>query len=152
MEGESINLRFAVSYKFQYLGEPLVVMREHDSNIGKAIKGNVERLMIVLDRLKSADEFPTPYRGAVEVFRSRILRDAGWQGVRVADDPKWARRCFLRSLNSGPRQALHPRTVAGLLLSCIPASVRGVMNRVANSIRGHRGVGGFLDRPELEPR
>lgn len=149
VEGESINLRFALTFKFYYLDEPLVVMREHDSNIGKAIKANVARLMIVLDRLERHPALPPSALPWVAVFRSRILRDAGWQGVRVADDIPWARECYRRAIAVHPPQQFHPRVVVGRALACMPARGRKILNRVANRVRGHSGVG-YVDRPDTE--
>jgi len=40
-EGEVLYLHLAVSYKFLYLEEPLVVMADHESNFGKQIERNL---------------------------------------------------------------------------------------------------------------
>ena len=149
VEGESINLRFALTFKFQYLDEPLVVMREHDSNIGKAIKANLERLMIVLDRLEKNPDLPVASAAAVKIFRSRILRDAGWQGVRVVGDVTWARECYRRAIKAYPLQRYHPRTVAGRTLAMLPSGPRAWLNRIGHRLRGHTG-GGYVDRPDIE--
>jgi alpha-1,3-rhamnosyltransferase len=139
VEGESINLRFAMSCRFHYLNEPLVVMRERENNIGKAIEANVTRLMVVLDKLKLHKDFPKKYRKEVEIFRSRILRDSGWQGVRVIGDVQWARKCFGQSVKAYPAQIAHPRTVAGVGLSFLPAGSRKSLNRLANHILRPKG-------------
>lgn len=137
VEGESINLRFAMTFKYDYLDMPLVVMREHESNLGKAIAGNLARLMVVLDLLKAEPEFPHASSGAVEVFRSRVLRDAGWQGVRRMEDRRWARSCYVRAIRTRWVQALHPRTIAGLvLLLGAPTGTLAALNRFGNRLRG----------------
>lgn len=151
VEGESINLRFAMTFKFFFLDEPLVVMREHDTNIGKAIPANVDRLMTVLDRLERHPDFPLPARSRVAVFRSRILRDAGWQGVRVVGDIPWARECYRRSVLAHPGQRFHPRVLAGRAIACLPLSARGLLNRIGDRLRGRSGPG-YVKRPDIEVR
>lgn len=151
VEGESINLRFAMTFKYKFLDEPLVVMREHSSNIGKAISGNMERLMIVLDRLKTHPDFPGELDDAVEVFRSRVLRDCGWQGIRVVGDTKWARSCFKRSISAKWNQAIHPRTIAGFGLSLLPQGGRNVLNKIGNQIRRNKAVVGNVEHSKLNP-
>jgi glycosyltransferase involved in cell wall biosynthesis len=152
IEGESINFRYALSFKYFFLDEPLVVMREHEFNAGKAIKGNIESLMIVLDKLRATEGFPPRCQGTLAKFRSRVLRDSGWQGVRVANDPTWARQCLLQCVRTSPWQALHPRTVAALVLSLVPGAGRRIVNLIANSIRRSRGIVRFVDPASVQMR
>lgn len=151
VEGESINLRFAMTFKFFYLGEPVAVMREHDTNIGKALKANVDRLMIVLDRLEAHPDLPRSAASSVPVFRSRILRDAGWQGLRVVDDVQWARECYRRAVAVHAPQRFHPRVVIGRALANLPPGGRRLLNQLANRLRGYRGPG-YVHRPDIEVR
>ena len=151
VEGESINLRFAMTFKFFFLDEPMVVMREHDANIGKGIKANVDRLMIVLDRLERHPDLAASARSSVAIFRSRILRDAGWQGVRVVGDVPWARECYRRAVAVHPRQCFHPRVVAGRALAHLPNHWRSLLNRIGDRLRG-RAEAGYVARPDIEVR
>ena len=151
VEGESINLRLAMTFKFAYLDEPLVVMREHSTNIGKAVKANLDRLMIVLDRLEQHPDLPGAARSSVAIFRSRVLRDAGWQGVRVVDDIPWARECYRRAVATYAAQRFHPRVVVGQALTHLPGAGRRILNRIADRLRGHAGVR-YVERPDIEVR
>jgi len=149
VEGESINLRFAMTFKFFFLDEPLVVMREHDTNIGKAIKANIDRLMLVLDRLERHPDLAASARSWVAIFRSRILRDAGWQGVRVVGDIPWARECYRRSVAVRPGQRFHPRVVVGRALARLPDRFRSLLNRIGDRLRSRAGAG-YVERPDIE--
>jgi glycosyltransferase involved in cell wall biosynthesis len=151
VEGEAINLRFATAFKYAFLDEPLVVMREHERNIGKAVKANVERLMIALDRLVEEQGFPPDCRRAVETFRARVLRDSAWQGVRVMCDPRWARRCFGRALAVQWEQAVHPRVLLGLPLTLLPPGALRTLNGAVQGLVRRRGYSVHVDRPELMP-
>jgi alpha-1,3-rhamnosyltransferase len=149
IEGESINLRFAMTFKFQYLDEPLVVMREHETNIGKAIKANIDWMTIILDKLEKSADLPPSAAPAVRIFRSRMLRDAGWQGVRVVGDIEWARECYRRAIEAYPWQRFHPRTLAGRTLALLPKRGRALLNRIGHRLRGYSGVG-YVERPDIE--
>ena len=140
-EGESVYVRIAMTGKFKYLDEPLTVMREHESNISKAIRRNHENFMQVVDRLERHPDFPPELVGDLRPFRARIRRDAAWQAVRmgaVADLP-WARECFERAVGGQPRQALHPRTIIGWTMTLLPPVVRSQLNRLGFALRQQHG-------------
>jgi hypothetical protein len=107
--------------------------------------------MTVLDRLERHPDLPASALSSVAVFRSRILRDAGWQGVRVVGDIPWARECYRRAVASGPRQRFHPRVVAGRALALLPDCGRGLLNRIGDRLRGRAGAG-YVERPDIEVR
>src|SRR2546428_10802584 len=90
-EGEAIFLRFALTYRFHYLDEPLAVMREHDSNLGKAIKINASIALILLDKLSQERDFPVHLASDLKTYRAIFLGSCGWLGLRMAADPRWAR-------------------------------------------------------------
>ena len=135
VEGESINLQYAMTYRYHYLDEPLVVMRDHETNLGKSVIGNTERLMTVLDRLEQHPDFPPAQRGNLETFRARMLRNAGWQCVRVFDDPNRARSMLRQATRVQAKQWFHPRTLGGFVLSWLPSSLRSGLNRSVAALR-----------------
>jgi glycosyltransferase involved in cell wall biosynthesis len=138
MEGESILLRIAVTYKFHYLDQPLTVMREHANNVGKAIKLNAESAMVLIGRLPQEPGFPPELLGDLNAFLGRLFGVWGWLGIRMAADPSWARRCFLSAIRRQPQQLLRPRTIGGLALSMLPASGVRLFNRAMNALRDHK--------------
>ncbi|HWE31303.1 MAG TPA: glycosyltransferase [Polyangia bacterium] len=140
-EGEAVYIRIAMTGKFHYLAEPLTVMREHESNISKAIRRNHENFMQVVNRLERHPDFPRALVGDLRHFRARIRRDAAWQAVRmgaVADLP-WARQCFERAVGDQVTQALHPRTVIGWTMTLLPPTVRAQLNRLGFALRQQHG-------------
>jgi glycosyltransferase involved in cell wall biosynthesis len=140
-EGESVYVRIAMTGRFQYMDEPLTVMREHESNISKAIRKNHENFMIVVDRLERHADFPPELRDEVRHFRARLRRDAAWQAVRMGavGDLGWARRCFEQAVGDQPAQALHPRTLIGYTMTLLPPSLREKLNRLGFSLRQQHG-------------
>jgi len=84
------------------------------------------------------------------VFRARILRDAGWQSVRVVGDVPWAYRCYRRAVQAEWRQAFHPRTLVGLGLSLVPRWGRAWLNGLGNTLSAAKGNAIYVDRPDIE--
>lgn len=134
-EGEAVLLRIALTYKFKYLDKPLVVMRDHLSNMGKAIKLNSREFIAAMEKFEREPDLPDRLRPALDLFRARIFRNYGWQGVRVAEDPQWARECFRLALGWHAWQIFHPKTPVGFCLSMLPKPVLHVFNAAANRVR-----------------
>jgi glycosyltransferase involved in cell wall biosynthesis len=137
VEGESIFLRFALTYKFQYLDEPLTVMREHASNMGKAIKKNAEMALILMEKLAREPAFPPRLLPALRTFRADFLRGCAWLAIRMASDPAWARQCVFSAVRSRPSQMLRPRLLGTLMLSCLPVPAVRLFNHTVNAVRAH---------------
>lgn len=135
VEGESLYLRLALSYKFHYIDEPLAVMREHSSNMGKAIKRNTEIALTLLDRLALEREFPPRLVPALRTFRADLLANCGWLGLRMAADPAWSREMYLGAIRLRPARLVRVRTLVGLTLSLLPAAASRAFNRSVNALR-----------------
>lgn len=144
-EGEGYYLRLAMLYKFHCLNEPLSVMRDHATNLGKAIRHNAPDLVTYLKRIESEPDFPPQSKSALNGLRGRKFRDYGWQGIRMLSDGAWARVYYGEAVRADPRQLLHLRTIAGFLLSWLPASWLTAINAAANRLVRHREVLGVSD-------
>lgn len=137
-EGEGVFFRMALTSKFFFLNEPLVVMRDHLHNYGKAIKFNKEVFLEVSNRLPSNPEFPQRLRGHWALFMARHLRGLAWQGIRVAEDGAWARECLREAVRLHLPQIFHPRVLAALGLSLLPKGLLHWINRAAFALRKPR--------------
>lgn len=138
VEGESVFLRFAITHKFHYLDEPLVVMREHRQNMGKAVLRNTMIGMDGMDLLERDPLFPADLRPLLDRARGAALRTLGWWAVRIAEDPDLARESFAQAARLDPARRLHPRIVAGLPLSLLPRPALHATNRLLNCLRRRR--------------
>ena len=136
-EGENIFWRIAMTYKFHYVDEPLTVMREHSSNLGKAIKPNAVVALTLLDKLLQEPEFPQELVDDLHAYRGNLLGSLGWLGIRMASDPVWARACLISAIRTRPMQLLRPRTLVGLTLSMLPPGGVSAFNRALNTMRAH---------------
>ncbi len=139
-EGEGIYLKLALRYKFHCLDEPVAVMRDHASNLGKAIRYNAAVLKVFLRRLEAEPEFPADLRVELAAYRGRKFRDYCWQGVRMLADGPWARACMAEAVRSDPKQLFHPRTLAGFMLSWLPRWSLRLINPLASQLMGIKGV------------
>jgi glycosyltransferase involved in cell wall biosynthesis len=133
-ETEAIFFRIALSHKFFFLDEPLTVSRDHLNNAGKAIECNAELIFETLKKLKELPEFPVEYLPYMSQYKATLLRNYGWQAVRVGGDMKWARECFAGAVKEVWQEAFHPRTICGFGLSFLPASIRGKLNKMGGAI------------------
>lgn len=135
-EGESVYHRLAMRYRFHFDDEPVVVLREHDRNIGKAIRRNHENYLQVLQRMEQHPDFPSQLRPLLPAFRARLMRAAAWQTVRMgSDDLGWARKRFALALAEHPRTALHLQTLIGLGLTLLPRPLRRRVNHLGMLLR-----------------
>jgi glycosyltransferase involved in cell wall biosynthesis len=142
VEGESIFLRFALTYKFQYVDEPLSVMREHSSNMGKAVIRNTDVAIASLDKLVQDRSFPPDAMPDLLAFRGSLLARCGWLGIRMAEDPRWARACVVGAIQAQPKVLLRPRTLATFALSSLPTAAIRLFNRALNA-RDHKETVAF---------
>lgn len=137
-EGEGIFFRIAMRYRFQHIADGGCVLRDHGANAGKAIRRNAEMTFETLERLERHPEFPRDLSPELHKYRSTLLRNYGWQSLRVGGDVKWARECLLHSVRVERSQLAHPRLIAGLALSLMPKPLRKGVNHLANSLRSSR--------------
>ena len=143
VEGETIFLRFAMTFKFHFVDEPLTVMREHTSNIGKAIKANIAIALLLFDRLLAEPEFPRELLADANTYYVNLMGICGWLGIRMAADPVWARQCLIAAIRRQPAQLGRPRILAGLALSLLPVGAIRLLNRALDAMRPHNETVAF---------
>lgn len=138
-EGESNYLRLALFHRFQYDPEPLTVMREHESNMGKAVRKNVEDFMVVLANLEMSPAFPASCKPILDGLRAEYQRNLGWIAIRVADDPTWALSCFRSAVRSNASEIRHPRLIMGCALALTPGPIRRLVNTLGHRLSSEHG-------------
>lgn len=142
-EGEAYFFRLAIHCKFQYHDEPLVVMRDHPRNMGKAIKLNSAILQDVLHRLERDPAFPNEVAGALNAFWGRHLLNCAWQGVRVAEDGEWATACVRTAVARRPSVILHPKIALAFVLALLPKGPLHAINLALDRLSASKGIRGF---------
>lgn len=139
-ETESAYQKLAMTYAFSWIPEPVVLLREHGSNRGRAVKSNVEMGLVFLDRLAQHPDFPKENMPDLVFARRSLLRTAGWSVVRLDGDSAWARKCFREAIELDWREAVNPRTVAGYALSYVPEKARAALNALGHRITQQEGT------------
>lgn len=152
IEGEAIYLRMAMTYRFHFDPEPVVVMRDHPFNRGRAVRRSMENFLVALDRLEHHPDFPEDSHARLQALKVRTLRSCGWQGVRVTDELQWAREMFRQAVALDWMQAFHPKTVAGVGMSLLPSAARRTLNHALFAMTrpsGHSNAIGVSEIPRV---
>lgn len=133
-EGEAIFFRIAMKYKFAYIDEPLVVMRDTGNNARYAGKQNSEIFKIVLNKLGKHIDFPDNLIPCYRRFKGITFRNNAWQNIRGGIDSQWVRSMLNQSIRSDWRQIIHPRTITAFILSFLPIGTRKIINLLVNRV------------------
>tara|TARA_Y100001970_G_C14235567_1_gene861578 strand:- start:1539 stop:2546 length:1008 start_codon:yes stop_codon:yes gene_type:complete len=133
-EGESLYWRIALRYKFFYSEVPLVVMRYHEQNMGKAIKKNMEMHLICLDRLAISQNFPKDAILPLADYRSSIVFSNAWHCLRTNFEIAWAKKLILKSIKSNPKSLLGARYFVGAIFLFMPKNFIFYANKIINIV------------------
>ena len=85
-EGEAIFFRIAIKYKFDYVDEPLVVMRDHSGNTGKDLYKMTDDNIRYREYLLKHQDLPKKYKLVLTKHLSKIYFYNGWQMLRNYKD------------------------------------------------------------------
>ena len=133
-EGESLFWRIATKYKFFYLDSPLVVMRYHEKNMGKAIKKNMDIHLTCLDRLILSKHFPQDAFEAYQEYRFKIILGNVWHCFRTNFEIMWAKKLILTSIMSYPKSLLHIRSFVLIFYTVMPQKLILYANKIVDLI------------------
>jgi glycosyltransferase involved in cell wall biosynthesis len=135
-DGEKIFFRIAMAWKFKFDPEPVVAIREHDSNIGKVIQRNHDMMMEMWDRVAAHPDFPRQYLRNLRHLQARACTRHAWTALRMnSTDDRWLRRQLRRGIVAQPSQMLSPRVLASLAFASLPAPARIAINSLAQRVR-----------------
>lgn len=134
LEGEAIFFRIAMKYKFAYIDEPLVVMRDTGNNARYAGRQNSEMFEILLNKIGSHIDFPISAFSCYRRFKGVLFRNNAWQDIRLGSDSQWVRRMVRESIHSDWRQIIHPKIAISFALSFLPVGIRKEINFSINRI------------------
>ena len=133
-EGESIYMRFSLSYKFFYMDEPLVVMREHDKNARWFSKRNIEIQDKCLERLGDYKEFPEDCIDELSKLRSQTYNIGAWENIRLSKsmDVSYIRSRIHKAFKQDPLKTISLKNFLVLVLTLSPDFVRKIFNTFLN--------------------
>lgn len=146
VEAECLYFKFALTYKFFYLDDPLVVMRQHDTNMRWFSKRNSEVLDTCLERLPTFKEFPKKYSDLLLTMRVKALTNSAWQNIRLGIDSNWARSKLISSFRLSFFQSFSIRNLISLSLTLMPNFLVIWFNQLIN-ILFRRTEQIYIDEP-----
>jgi hypothetical protein len=139
-EGEAVFLRIALTHKFSHLGEPVVVLRDHGTNAGKAIRKNAFMTFQAFDALEAHPALPPTEQGAVRRSRARLSVGYAWQGARRDEQRRWIFGCLGQAWHSHVPTLLTVRASGAFALCCLPNRLRSRTNGLLDLISPHPGT------------
>lgn len=118
-EGEAIYFKIAMKYKFDYVEEPLVTMRNHGYNIGRNIDKMLEDNIRYREELFQHIDFPE----GLQKYKGRVLGEIyklkGWECIRLEKRYEKGEKILLKAIKSGVFFMLNKYVIAGLVLCTI---------------------------------
>ncbi len=133
-EGESLYWRIATKYQFFYSDVPLVVMRFHEKNMGKAIKKNMDMHLICIERLSSSSNFPSNALPLLYAYKADIVFSNSWHCLRTNFEIDWAKNLIFESVRLQPKLLLRLKYIIAISFALMPRSFIIAVNKLANLI------------------
>lgn len=134
-EGEALYVKLAIYYEFDYVDEPVAVMRDHTYNIGK----NVD--LMYVENLRYWTEFfehpdlPSDIKNLKSVRIGNLKRLKGLEKIMKNLAFHEGRQLLLESLTLHPAFISDKRVIQGLILSLLP---RKISQKIIARHRGNK--------------
>lgn len=136
VEGEGIYAKIAMRYWFHPLPEPLVVMRDHENNMGKEIAPNLQRNVLMYEALFAHPEFPKELKPLRGVALGGTYRIGGWEMIRRERNYQKGAEWLRKAIECNPALAKDPRVRAGLAIGVLPMPLAHFCNWALNRAVG----------------
>ncbi len=119
-EGEAIYFKIAMRWLFDYVPEPLAVMRDHSYNTGKQTWRMFEDNLRYRQELFAHPDFPPSLQPLKKPVLAKLYRLKGWEMIRCGHNNKVGRKLLLQCVKAYPPSLAYWRVPIGLLLSFLP--------------------------------
>jgi len=118
-EGESIFTRIARHFSFDFVENYVVVMRDHEYNIGKDAEIMYFEVSQYLDRIFSNPDLPEELKALEPKVRARHHRTKALQLIRNRSNLTLGRESLREAIRYKPALIFDPKVIAAFLLSYI---------------------------------
>lgn len=118
-EGEAIYFKIAMRYKFDYVDESLVVMRDHSSNTGKDIYTMLKDNISIREKLFNHPDFPEDLKYLKNKIISKIYFLKGWEMIRLKKQYKDGFINLKKAFKLRPNYIFNLRFLFGMFYSFI---------------------------------
>lgn len=130
-EGESLYVKIATKWKFDFVDEPLVVMRDHSKNTGK----NSELMLAENERywreFFETMDLPKDVSLLKRERLGRLYRTKGLELLVRGGSKRWPGIYLISAVRENPRYVRDKKVLGGLAVSCLPGRLRGLLTLAA---------------------
>lgn len=116
-EGEAIHFKIAMKYKYDYVDDLLVVMRDHTYNIGKNIELMLQDNIAYHQELFEHPDFPDELKYLKSQVLSKIYALKGWELIRIRKNYKLGQEALRGAIKEDVTKVFNPRVMLGLIFS-----------------------------------
>jgi glycosyltransferase involved in cell wall biosynthesis len=136
-EGEVLYLHLAVSYKFFYLDKPLVVMTDHESNLGKQVERNLSTHIHSILRLLKENDLPKKIENLAYSHICELKVIDCWHCIRTDRNITWAKSLLKSAFSTSSLHCMvNKYFFASLVLLFLPKKLQKVVNNLLPDLQG----------------
>jgi len=129
-EGEAIFFKIALKYKFDYVDEPLVTMRNHTYNIGSNTETMLRESTANIIDLFNLNEFPTDLKQHLNGILAKNHREKGLEFIKLKAEPLKARKTLIKAIKFRFNYIFDCKVLIGLLMSFLPKKFLLLLSKV----------------------
>ena len=118
-QGEALYFDIALRWKFDYVEDSLVIMRDHSRNTGKMIDEMLRDNVIYREYLFSLANFPAELKKYKGIIIGKIYRVSGLTYIKVHQQNKKGVTCLLTAIKYYPKYMLDYKVIGGLIIGII---------------------------------
>lgn len=133
-EGEAIYFKIAQKYKFDYIDEPLVIMRDHSYNTGKDIYAMARDVIMIREELFNHPDFPPRLQYIKPKLFSKVYLQFGWDFVRLKKNYSKGREFLIKAFKSSNQIVFKARWLIGIIITLLPSSMSNLINKKSDSV------------------
>ncbi len=138
-EGEAIHFKLAIHHQYDFVEQPLAVMRQHDFNTGGRIQMMLDDNIRYREELFAQPDFPAQLKPLLPQIKARIYKLKGWELIRIAGDYRAGRKALWQALRCRPTLLFDKRVISGLCLSILPSALADRLNRAVTRANNTSG-------------
>lgn len=121
-EGEALYVKLAIYYEFDYVDEPVAVMRDHSYNVGKNTDLMYEENLRYWTEFFELPDLPEEIRSLKSSRISQLKRLKGLEKISKYNNYKEGRRLLLEALSLRPLYIFDKRILPALFITLLPVS------------------------------
>lgn len=122
-EGEAIYTKIAMKYKFDFINEALVVMRDHSYNIGANTEVMLNENARYINELVIHKDFPLE----LQVFKNKLLselyRMKGLEFIKIHKELEKGKKSLIMSIRYNIKYLFDIKVIVGILISLLPKKI-----------------------------